>query len=172
MSTEHTFPNSLEAFYAQALGLEYECEHRLIDLGRTLEAHHNPEAAAIFEQAEKMRAANILEISRRCEKLNLPRIAPWDYYWHQHLNFENICIDSVHYLITAFEAIELVLAKLEAAGNYYQLIRGNSDQRAVREAALEIIGLLNVEMDIVQGWRSQHIASTVLPDLDPPNQPE
>ena len=165
-------PATLDAFYAHVLGLEYECEHRLIDLSRTLDAHHNPEAAEIFAKAEKMRADNIRRINLLCEDLELPRIAPWDYYWHQYVNIESLCIDSIHYMITAFEAVELVLKKLDAARDFYREIANASELPAIQEAAEGIIELLESEIETVRGWQSGHEAQSPPADLDPPHQPE
>lgn len=165
-------PTTVEAFYAHALGLEHECEHRLTDLSLTLEAHHNNESAEVFSRAEQIRAHTIQMIRQLSEGLDLPRIAPWEYLWHQHVNFELVCMDSVHYLITPSEAIELVLIKLEAADDFYHQVQDQSDTPEIVTAAEQIRSLVKQEMESVRGWLEQHEASTRLPDLDPPHQPE
>ena len=172
MSDQYPLPESLEAFYAHALGLEHECEARLTDLSLTLEAHHNLEASQVFARAEQIRARSIELIRQYSEGLELPRIAPWEYLWHQHVNFESICMDSVHYLISALEAIELVQFKLEAANEFYRSIKAQSPDPEIQRAAGEIEALLELEIEIVEGWRSQHEEMSRLPDLDPPHQPE
>ena len=106
MNMKRNLPQSLPDFYAHALGLEHEYEHRWLDLAQTLATHHNHEAATIFAQVEKMREDNIEQIQQRCETLELPRVAPWDYYWHQYVNLESAIIDSAHYMISALESIE------------------------------------------------------------------
>ena len=172
MSSEYPLPKSLEEFYAHALGLEHECEARLTDLSLTLEAHHNLEAAKVFSQAEQIRARSIELIRQHSQGLALPRIAPWEFLWHQHVNFELVCMDSVHYLISALEAIELVLFKLEAANDFYRIIQDQSPDPDIKRAANEIKSLLELEIEIVRGWREQHEELSRLPDYDPPHQPE
>lgn len=170
--SDYKMPDTLAAFYAHALGLEHECECWLIDLSRSLQAHHNPEAAAIFVDAEKLCVENIEQIHQRSVNLELPRVAPWEYYWHQFVNIENTCIDSVHYMISALEAIELVLEKLAADSEYYHAIEQQSDDLQIKQAARQIISLLDSEMELVRGWKSQQSKDVPLTDLDPPNMPE
>ena len=172
MSSELKLPDSLADFYAHALGLEHEYKHRWLDLWQTLEAHHNHEAAAIFAKVEKMRADNIVMINARCETIELPRVAPWDYYWHQYVNIESAIIDTAHYMISARESIELVVLKFEAACEYYQDIQTQSPDKEVKQAAENMIGMLKTEMRTIQNWKQQYSNTTALPDLDPPNQPE
>lgn len=167
-----SLPGSIEEFYAHALGLEHECEQCLTDLSLTLEAHHNPEAAKVFAQAEQIQQRSIQVIRQLSEGLDIPRVAPWEYLWHPYINFDSICMASVHYLITPYEAIELVQLKLEAVSEFYRDIGSRSMDLAIQQAAAQIRSLLKIEIDIVKGWRRQHEELSRLPDLDPPHQPE
>lgn len=172
MSSQIALPETLAEFYAHALGLEHECEQSLTDLSLTLEAHRNLDAAKVFAQAEQIRSRSISLIKHYSERLQLPRVAPWEYLWHRHVNFESICMDSVHYLITPLESIELVLFKLEAASEFYLAIQAETDDPDIKRAANEINALLVLEMEIVAGWKEQYMDGSRLPDLDPPHQPE
>lgn len=172
MSSQFKRPENLAEFYTHALGLEHECEQRMDDLSRTLKAHRNPEAAGIFERARKMRTENIRKINSRCAALELPRVAPWEFYWHQHLNLESICTDSVHYLISAIDAIELVLIKLDAASRFYSSIQSESADTDIQQAAAVIREMLAREMETVDAWKEHQDDAALLSDLDPPHQPE
>ncbi len=172
MSGAQKLPDSIADFYAHALGLEHEYAHRWLDLWQTLEAHHNHEAAAVFAKVEEMRADNIVMLKARCKAIELPRVAPWEYHWHQYVNIESAIIDSAHYMISARESIELVLLKFEAACEYYRDIQTQSLDKEIQQAAEDMIGLLKTEMQTIHKWKQRYSNTPTLSDLDPPNQPE
>ncbi len=165
-------PDSLGAFYVHALGLQSECENRLTDLALTLEAHHNPEAATIFAQAEQIHAEITGEIEQECEGVELPRVPPWEFCWVEDDKIDDIRIEALDFQVSAYQAIDLVLDNLNAVSGIYAGIQAQSEDQAVQQAAEQMIVLIHDEVRRVDAWKVQYAASEPLPDYDPPHMPE
>lgn len=160
-------------FYAHAIALEQECDNRLGELTSCLHAHHNPDAADVFRRVREFQHRRLRALEQRCGDLALPRIAPWKYLWHSDFNLENLCMVSVHYLMTPLEALELVQSKLAATRRFYAAIARDNTDQAIIEVADWLVGELDTAMGDMDRWHDELEAThrPVMDDTDPPNQP-
>lgn len=162
---------SPEVFYAHLLGLEHEFADRLGDLSDCLEVHNNPDAARVCSIARMMHERRIANIAKRSVNMELPTVAPWDYVWHNRVNIEAMCMASVHYLMTPLEAVELVLAKIDAAHDFYASVAQRFEGHATGEAAALVLADFGVELQEFRQWAADLTPVKVTEDPDPPNEP-
>ena len=162
---------SPEVFFAHLLGLEHEFAERLGDLSDCLEAHNNPDAARVCSIARMMHERRIANIAKRASRMTLPRIAPWDYVWHNHVNIEALCMASVHYLMTPLEAVELVLAKIDGAHEFYASVAQRFEGNATGESAKAVLLDFEQELQEFRDWAAELTPVKVTEDTDPPNEP-
>ena len=162
---------TLEEFIVHAHAMKCESEEQLEMCADCLQAHNNPEAAAVFNLLSQMVGQSIKEIEAMAEGLELPQIAPWDFHWH--CVDEPLCTDEAHYLMSERKALELAQLNEQRALKYFQDIAEVVNDQAVRELAQRLYDHQHQLFQHIER-RLQQLEEDVdhHDDLDPPNTPE
>jgi hypothetical protein len=162
---------SLEEFIVHAHAMKCESEEQLEMCADCLQAHNNPEAAAVFNLLSQMVGQSIKEIEAMAEGLELPQIAPWDFHWR--CVDEPQCTDEAHYLMSERKALELAQLNEQRALKYFQDIAEVVNDRAVRELAQRLHDHQHQFFEHIEQRLQQLEEDTDhQDDLDPPNTPE
>jgi rubrerythrin len=162
-------------FLAHALELENESVERYRQLSQSMEIHHNPEVADLFEHLAMVSEAHAQDVLERAKGLVLPQIAPWEFKWNCPNSPESDCLEeNVNYLMTAVQALVLALHNEIRGRDFYAHVASDSPDLSVRHLAGEMAEEEGEHVDLLKDWlaKERHSHEETPTDLDPPNMPE
>lgn len=161
-------------FLAHALELETEAAERYRELADSMEVHHNPQVAELFQRMAEYSDRHAEEVRARTQGLEIPAIAPWDFKWDCPEGPESPCSDEVNYLMTPRQALELARHNEIRGRDFYARVAAETPDRAVRLIADEMAEEESEHVRLLEQWIARMNEGTSVPpeDLDPPNMPE
>jgi rubrerythrin len=158
---------TLEAFMAQALAMEFEAMQRYADLADAMEMHNNREVAELFRRMsaiESKHAAQIMSEMGWKEPPPLPAAPGWEGFEAA----ETISLDDVHYLMRPWHALQLALHAEERAERFFARAAQAATLESVRKAALELQQEEREHVELVRAW----LAKVPQPDPDWAHDPD
>ncbi len=161
-------PPTLEAFMAQALVMENEAVERYTDFADAMETHNNPEVAAMFRTMAGYETKHAQQIMEQMGWTSAPVVDPGTYVWSSFDAPEATPIDSVHYLMQPWHALQLALAAEQRAEAFFGALADAATSDEVRKAALELQAEEAEHVELVRAW----MAKVPRPDNDWANDPD
>lgn len=165
MSTD--VPQTLEAFMAQALAMEFEAMQRYADLADAMEMHNNRDVAQLFRRMaliENKHAETIMAEMGWREPPPLPPAPACEGFEAA----ETIALDDVHYLMRPWHALQLALRAEERAERFFARLAQAATVESVRKAALELQQEEREHVELVRAW----LAKVPRPDPDWAHDPD
>ena len=161
-------------FLAHALELETEAAERYRELADSMEVHHNPQVAELFQSMAVYSDEHAAEVRTRTQGLEIPEIAPWDFKWSCPESPEAPCMEDVNYLMTPRQALGLALHNEIRGRDFYAQVAVESPDQSVRLIAQEMAEEESGHVRQLELWiaRMSDAAEVAPEDLDPPNMPE
>lgn len=129
----------LGCFLAHAVVLEDEAATRYRELADAMAVHNNPETEALFRKMAGYSDMHRAEAIAHAEKHanGLPDLKPWEFEWPNDESPESGRLESAHYMMTPYHALELALEAEQGAFAFYDAIATDSNEAAIRELARE-----------------------------------
>ena len=103
-----------------ALVIETEAAERYRSLGHQMAVHNSPHIARIFEKMADIEGRHAAEIEARLRGLSPPDRKPWEYAWGDAASPEAGGDEEAHYMMTARQALEMVLEAEQRAYDFYR----------------------------------------------------
>lgn len=158
---------TLEAFMAQALAMEFEAMQRYADLADAMEMHNSRDVAELFRRMaliENKHAAKIMAEMGWKEPPPLPPAPAWEGFEAA----ETIALDDVHDLMRPWHALQLALRAEERAERFFARLAQAATVDSVRKAALELQREKHEHVELVRLW----LAKVPQPDPDWAHDPD
>lgn len=161
-------PATLEEFMVQALAMEREAVERYTDFADQMETHNNREVAAMFRTMAGYETKHAQEIMAEMGWKEPPLKALQGVRWAGFDSPEAPSIDSVHYLMQPWHALQLALAAEQRAEAFFGALAAAATNDAVRAKALELQAEETEHVELVKAW----MAKVPQPDRDWANDPD
>lgn len=131
--------NAYADFMAQAYTMELEATERYAQFAEQLDTHNNREVADLFR---KLSAIEALHAKRILEEMGWPSLPslPVAFAWDEGEGPEAAPLDSLHYLMQPYHALQLALQCEQRAQKHFEGIAAGKAPKKVRAAAAEMAG--------------------------------
>jgi rubrerythrin len=129
--------STIDDFLTHAYVIELEATERYDNLAYQMDMHNNDEAAGLFRKLAAAEAKHLAAIKARLEGREVMLRAPWDYQWHGEESPEAADIQDVHYLMTAYHALQIALKGEERALAFFDTLAKQSSDKEIRKIAAE-----------------------------------
>ena len=124
-------------FLMHAYVIELEARERYRNFAYQMDLHNNDEAARLFRKLAAAAAKHMARIQERLQGREVMARAPWDYQWHDAESPESGDFQDVHYLMTAYHALEMALKGEKRAVEFFDTLSKQSSDKAIRKIAAE-----------------------------------
>ncbi len=161
-------PATLEEFMLQALAMERDAVERYTDFADQMETHNNREVAAMFRTMAGYETKHAQEIMDQMGWKEPPVRALQGVRWAGFDSPEAPSIDSVHYLMQPWHALQLALAAEQRAEAFFGELAAAATNEEVRAKALELQAEETEHVALVRTW----MAKVPKPDRDWANDPD
>lgn len=163
-----------EHLLAQVHAMKCESEDRLQDLIDSLTQHNNIDAANVFSHTIELIKLSLIDIEQRAKGMQLPEIPPWESQWHCDDQPDSACIDSVHYLMTPLQALNLAIFNENRLHEFFKQQANKGINEDVRLIANELLIQEKFLIEQMHSMITQFEKSEINDneDFDPPNIPE
>ena len=151
MSLALSIPD-INTFYVYSITLEEEAAERHDELADVMEVHNNQSVADTFRQLAHYSRLHAAEIQGLAAKHELPVIAPWDFDWEHPEGPETTAGDSVHYLMSVAQALQIAMNNERRAHDFYQDISEHSPVQEIRRTAGEFAAEELEHLNLLQAW--------------------
>jgi rubrerythrin len=162
----------LGSFLAHAVVLEDEAATRYQELADAMAVHNNTQVEALFRKMAGYSEMHRAEAVAHAEKHagGLPDLKPWEFEWPGDESPESGRLESSHYLMTPFHALQLALEAEQGAFAFYSSIASQTHDRAIRELAQEFSAEEKQHVEALEKWINQfpEPPENWDDDLDPP----
>ena len=148
-------PATLEEFMVQALAMEREAVERYTDFADQMETHNNREVAALFRTMAGYETKHAQEIMAEMGWKEPPLAALQGVRWAGFDAPEAPPIDSVHYLMQPWHALQLALAAEQRAEAFFDALAKAATNDAVRAKALELKAEETEHVELVKAWMTK-----------------
>jgi rubrerythrin len=154
-------------FMAQAYTMELEATERYAQFAEQLDTHNNRGVAELFR---KLSAIEALHAKRILEEMGWPSLPalPAAFAWDPGEGPEAAPLDSIHYLMQPYHALELALDCELRAQKHFEAIVKSKAPKKVREAAAEMAEEEREHVRLVKEW----MARVPQPDADWDHDPD
>lgn len=164
----------LPTFLAYSVVMEEEAADRHDELADVMDVHNNPDVAETFRRLAHYSRLHAQEIRTYSAKLELPKIAPWDFDWEGGEPPESADPGAVHYLMNRAQALRLAMENERRAHDFYAAISRDAPDEAVRKLAADFAEEEKEHLELLETWiakvpESEHETPF---DPDPPHTPE
>ena len=160
-------------FMAQAYTMELEAAERYAQFAEQLDTHNNREVADLFR---KLAAIEALHAKRILEEMGWPSLPalPAPCAWQDGEGPETAPMDSLHYLMQPYHALQLALQCEQRAQQHFEDIAAGKAPKRVRAAAAEMAGEEREHVRLIKEWlaRVPQPAAGWDEDPDPPRMSE
>ncbi|MFW5927272.1 MAG: ferritin-like domain-containing protein [Wenzhouxiangella sp.] len=164
----------LGCFLAHAVVLEDEAATRYAELADVMTTHHNGEVAALFTKMAGYSRMHRKEAVRHAEDHagGLPDLKPWEFEWPDDESPESARLESSHYLMTPYHALELALEAERQAHRFYDRVANSAASERIRALAREFAAEEAGHAAALEKWIGQYPEPPEAwdEDLDPPVQ--
>ncbi len=156
-------------FMAQAYTMELEATERYAQFAEQLDTHNNRGVAEMFR---KLSAIEALHAKRILEEMGWPSLPapPLAGAWQDPEGPETAPLDSLHYLMQPYHALQLALRCEQRAQQHFESIASGKAPKKVRDAATEMAEEEREHVRLINEWlaRVPHPAAGWDQDPDPP----
>jgi len=165
--------NPYADFMAQAYTMEIEATERYAQFAEQLDTHNNREVADLFRKLSKIEA---LHAKRIVEEMRWPSVPalPAPCPWPEGEGPESAPLDSLHYLMQPYHALQLALACEQRAQQHFESIAAGKAPKKVRAAAAEMAAEEREHVRLIEEWleRVPQPSADWDHDPDPPRMNE
>ena len=161
-------PATLEEFMLQALAMERDAVERYTDFADQMETHNNRDVAAMFRTMAGYETKHAQEIMDQMGWKEAPVLALQGVRWQRFDSPEAPSIDSVHYLMQPWHALQLALAAEQRAEAFFGELAAAATNEEVRAKALELQAEEAEHVELVKAWMKK----VPQPDRDWENDPD
>ena len=153
-------------FMAQAYAMELEATERYAQFAEQLDTHNNREVAELFRKLSKIEA---LHAKRILEEMDWPSVPapPVPCPWQEGEGPESAPLDSLHYLMQPYHALQLALACEQRAQRHFEGIAAGKAPKKVRAAAAELAEEERGHVRLIEEWLERVPQPTADWDHDP-----
>lgn len=163
-------------FLAHAVELESEAAERYDELADSMDAHNNPEVAALFRELAGYSRLHRDEVKGIAAQTGgIPKVAPWEFQWDNSAESpEAASFDHTHYLMTPYHALRMALLCENQGHKYYAAVADETKDPRVAELARAFAEEEAGHVALVRKWLERYPAPPEGwdEDPDPPNNPE
>jgi len=158
--------NQYAEFMAQAYTMELEATERYAQFAEQLDTHNNREVADMFRKLSKIEALHAKRILEEMGWPSLPAL-PAAFAWEAGEGPESAPLDSLHYLMQPFHALQLALqCERRAQAHFEGIVAGKAPQK-VRAAAAEMAEEEREHVRLILAWLDRVPQPTADWDHDP-----
>ena len=165
--------NAYADFMAQAYTMELEATERYAQFAEQLDTHNNREVADLFR---RLSAIEALHAKRILEEMGWPSLPamPVAFAWNEGEGPEAAPLDSLHYLMQPYHALQLALQREQRAQKHFEGIAAGKAPKKVRAAAAEMAEEEREHVRLINEWlaRVPKPAAGWDEDPDPPRMTE
>jgi len=143
--------NPYADFMAQAYTMELEATERYAQFAEQLDTHNNREVAELFRKLSKIEA---LHAKRILEEMGWPSAPapPAPCPWPEGEGPESAPLDSLHYLMQPYHALQLALACERRAQQHFESIAAGKAPKKVCAAAAEMAEEEREHVRLIEAW--------------------
>ena len=158
--------NGYADFMAQAYSMELEATERYAQFAEQLDTHNNREVADLFR---KLSAIEALHAKRILEEMGWPSLPalPVAFAWEDAEGPETAPLDSLHYLMQPYHALQLALQCEQRAQQHFEGIAAGKAPKKVRAAAAEMAGEEREHVRLIKEWLARVPKPAAGWDADP-----
>ena len=158
-------------FLVHALVMENEAAERYSIFADQMETNNNPDVAGLFREMERLEELHAEKIAEMIGPTELPTIQPWELEWGSEDAPEALDYSATHYLMTAHQALSLVLEAERRAVNFFQGIADGATDPETKKVAAEFAEEEREHVILIEQWRDKYPppAEDWDEDMDPPN---
>lgn len=128
---------SAAELFARAYEIEVEAEARYLDLADQMEVHNNPDVAGVFRGFAKAEEKHAAEIAARMRERGITVEIQPEFDWPRPESPEAVDPLDVHYRMTSYHALELVLGAEQRAFEFFDGLAKHASNGEVRRWARE-----------------------------------
>lgn len=161
-------PSTLEEFMLYALAMERDAIERYTDFADQMDTHNNREVAAMFRTMAGYETKHAQEIMDQMGWKEVPLLALQGVRWAGFDSPEAPAIDSVHYLMQPWHALQLALGAEQRAEAFFASLAAATTNAEVRAKALELQAEEAEHVELVKAWMQK----VPQPDRDWENDPD
>jgi rubrerythrin len=162
--------SSVAVLLTHAHAIEAEAVERYLDLAGQMEAHNNPELAALFRKMAAIEQKHVDKVDEVAEDIELPRLSSWDYQWPDAEPPESTPFENVHYLMVPHQALRAALENEQRAVKFFADVAARSNDPGVRLLAEQLAEEERHHVVLLQEWINRYPAPepTWADDMDEP----
>lgn len=163
--------SELQQFLSHAVALETDAAERYDELHRSLDVHHNPEIARLFQQMAHYSRLHRDEARERADRAGgVLAIDPWAFEWGGGESPESAATEAMHYRMGARAALAVALDAERSAHAFYAKVAASTSDSSVRALAEEFAEEELGHAVEIERWieRLPEDPDDALGDLDPP----
>jgi rubrerythrin len=158
--------NAYADFMAQAYTMELEATERYAQFAEQLDTHNNREVAEMFRKLSKVEALHAKRILEEMRWPSLPAL-PVAFAWEDAEGPETAPLDSLHYLMQPYHALQLALqCELRAQQHFEAIVAGKAPKK-IRAAAAEMAEEEREHVRLINEWLARVPQPTADWDEDP-----
>jgi rubrerythrin len=167
-------PRTLQEFMVQAYAMEREAVERYGEFADAMETHNNREVAALFRAMAGYEARHAEQIMAEMGWTTPPARPAGGLHWGDFEAPETVPIESVHYLMRPWHALQLALAAEQRAEAFFKALADAATDEAVQRAARELQAEEAEHVELVKAWMAKVPTpdSNWQDDPDPPRYNE
>jgi len=160
-----------DEFLVYALAMENEAAERYSVFADQMETTNNPDVAGLFREMERLEELHAEKISEMIGASQAPTIQPWELDWGSEDAPEAVDYSATHYLMTAHQALSLVLEAEQRAVDFFQGIADGATDMEIKQVAAEFAEEERDHVILIKKWRDKYPppAEDWDEDMDPPN---
>jgi rubrerythrin len=161
--------SSLADLFAIAYRIEIDAVARYELLADQMETHNNAELAAMFRDLARAEGLHAEEIRRLAGDIDVIAHAAQLGAWNSGASPEEADLDSAHYLMTPWHALQMALAGEERALAFYQQIVDTTEDPGIQAMAAEFVNEETEHVELCHRLLRKHPAppDSWAHDLDP-----
>lgn len=161
-------------FMARAYAIELEATERYAQFAEQMEAHNNPEVAALFRKLSGFEALHAKRILGEMGWVDMPALPPPLAWEGGGEGPETAPFEALHYLMQPYHALELALRCELQALEYFEGIAKSDAPAQVKAAALDMAAEERLHAALIRDWmqRVPPPAEGWDEDPDPPRMNE
>jgi rubrerythrin len=148
-------PRTLEDFMVQAYAMECEAVDRYTEFADAMEMHNNREVAAMFRTMAGYEGKHAEQIMAEMGWKAPPPLPPGGFHWGDFEAPETVPIESVHYLMQPWHALQLALAAEQRAEAFFKALAEAATDESVQRAARELQAEEAEHVELVKAWMAK-----------------
>ena len=144
--------DTIEAFLALSMLLEFESADRLRELAQTMHQHHAEELAELLDKLAGYSDLHASEIQELSDGHVLPDLATMGVSWEGLEGPETTMYESINPHMLPYDVLQIALRNEIKGKEFYTNISLNSPSEEVRKMAAEFASEENEHVGMIQRW--------------------